>query len=193
MRTVTLLRRRRQTRSRELLLQAAIELFAERGYDRTTVRELGERAGVDPALIARHFGSKAGLYLASLRAERGDEVSADLLERGRLAALLDRGRHRIGPVWQIAVRAHKDPGVQVAARAELHGQLVAPLRARFERAGLDRPQLRAELAVAAMAGVTLGRGSGSFDELARASGEDLLDLTYSLLAGLLAPVDDAGT
>ena len=53
-------------RSHDLLLAAATELFAERGYDRTTVRELGERAGVDPALIARHFGSKAGLYLAAL-------------------------------------------------------------------------------------------------------------------------------
>ncbi|MFD9659211.1 helix-turn-helix domain-containing protein [Streptomyces mirabilis] len=33
-------------------------LFAERGFDRTTIRDIGERAGVDPALIARYFGSK---------------------------------------------------------------------------------------------------------------------------------------
>ncbi|MFE2696343.1 TetR family transcriptional regulator [Streptomyces mirabilis] len=28
------------------------------GFDRTTIRDISERAGVDPALIARYFGSK---------------------------------------------------------------------------------------------------------------------------------------
>src|SRR3954471_24536430 len=52
--------------TRRALLQAAGALFHERGYERTTVREIGERAGVDAALIARYFGGKEGLYLASL-------------------------------------------------------------------------------------------------------------------------------
>src|SRR3954468_14196970 len=52
--------------SRQALLDAAAALFDERGYERTTVREIGERAGVDAALIARYFGGKEGLYLASL-------------------------------------------------------------------------------------------------------------------------------
>ena len=102
---------RAPARSRDLLLDAAQLLFAERGFDRTTVREIGERAGVDPALIARHFGSKAGLYLAALRAELGDEVPADLLEPGRLRDLLARlGRRGTGPVFQAVVRAHDDGG-----------------------------------------------------------------------------------
>ena len=187
--TVTPLRRRGSARTRELLLAAAAELFAERGYDRTTLRELGERAGVDPAMVARHFGSKVGLYLAALRAELGDEVPADLLEPGRRADLLERVRRRgAGPVFQAAVRAHDDPEVQDAARAELHARLVAPLRARFERAGLDRPQLRAEVAVAAFVGVVLGRSSGAFEgELAGAGEQEVLALTGDLLAGLLAP------
>lgn len=188
--TVTPLRRRGAVRSRELLLEAAAELFAERGYDRTTVRDLGERASVDPAMIARYFGSKAGLYLAALKAELGDDVPADLLERERLAGLLERLRLRgTGPVFQAAVRASEDAQVQEAARAELHGRLVAPLRARFEQAGLDRPQLRAEIAVAAFSGVALGRGAGAFDELAAASAQDVLDLTSALLAGLAVPED----
>ena len=39
--------------SRESLLQAAQELFGQRGFERTTTRDIGERAGVDAALIAR--------------------------------------------------------------------------------------------------------------------------------------------
>ena len=180
--TVTPLRRRGSARTRELLLDAAGELFAERGYDRTTLREVGERAGVDPAMVARHFGSKVGLYLATLRAELGDEVPADLLDRDRLAALLARLRARgAGPVFQAAVRTHDDPEVQEAARAELHARLVTPLRTRFEREGRDRPGLRAEIAVAAFAGIALGRGSGAFAELAGADEQELLELTAELL------------
>ncbi len=48
--------------SREKLLAAASALFAERGYDRTTVREIAARAGVNQALLFRHFGSKQGLF-----------------------------------------------------------------------------------------------------------------------------------
>ena len=38
--------------SRRALLEAAQEVFEAVGYDRATTREIGERAGVDPALIA---------------------------------------------------------------------------------------------------------------------------------------------
>ncbi len=186
--SVTPLGPRVSARSKDLLLEAARDLFAKRGFDRTTVREVGERAGVDPALIARHFGSKAGLYLAALRAELGDEVPADLLEPGRLGDLLARlGRRGTGPVVQAVVRAHDDPAVQQAAREELHRRLVGPLRERFVGAGLDRPGLRAELAVAAFAGVALARGAGALDELSAASDDDLLALTADLLGGLLSP------
>ena len=53
--------------SRAALLRAAAALFDERGYDAATVRDIGERAAVDPALIARYFGGKEGLYLATLQ------------------------------------------------------------------------------------------------------------------------------
>ena len=54
-------RRRDSAASRDRLLSAAGELFADRGFDRTSAREIGERAGVDPTMIARYFGGKAQL------------------------------------------------------------------------------------------------------------------------------------
>ena len=43
---------------------AALECFAERGVKPTTVRQVAERAGVSPALVIHHFGSKEGLRSA---------------------------------------------------------------------------------------------------------------------------------
>src|SRR3982751_6983451 len=65
--------------SRRALLGAAGELFHARGYEGATVRDIGERARVDPALIARYFGGKEGLYLAALADEGAweDDVPQD--------------------------------------------------------------------------------------------------------------------
>jgi AcrR family transcriptional regulator len=178
-------RRRDSARSRELLLAAADQLFGERGFERTTTREIAERAGVDAALIARYFGSKSGLYIAALRAETGDATPPDLLDPDRLRTLLERsGRRGAGPVFQSAVLVHEDSTVRDAARAQLHSRLVDPLYERFAREGLDRPRLRAELATAAFVGVLLARDAGALEQLAAADIDDLVPLVRSALADL---------
>ncbi len=47
--------------ARAAIRNVALELFAERGPDAVTVREIATAAGVSPALVLHHFGSKAGL------------------------------------------------------------------------------------------------------------------------------------
>ena len=49
-------------RTREAIEAAARELFAINGFDRTTVRDIGVRAGIDPSMIIRYFGSKDALF-----------------------------------------------------------------------------------------------------------------------------------
>lgn len=49
-------------RGRQLLLGAARDIFAERGYKGTSTRDIAERAGVTEVMIFRHFGNKANLF-----------------------------------------------------------------------------------------------------------------------------------
>jgi len=63
--------------SREALLAAGTELFAERGFDGVSVQAIARKAGVNPAMISYHFGGKRDLYLAILAATF-DEIVADV-------------------------------------------------------------------------------------------------------------------
>ncbi|MFI0814995.1 TetR family transcriptional regulator [Streptomyces sp. NPDC021098] len=49
-------------RSRRLLLEAARDVFAEKGFAGARVQDIADRAGVNKQLIAYHFGGKEGLY-----------------------------------------------------------------------------------------------------------------------------------
>ncbi|MCM2317153.1 MAG: TetR family transcriptional regulator [Thermoanaerobaculia bacterium] len=48
--------------TREALVLAATDLFAEHGFDGVSVDQIAARSGVNKALINYHFGGKAGLY-----------------------------------------------------------------------------------------------------------------------------------
>jgi len=51
----------------ELLLKATSELLIELGVHNVTLKDIGERSGVDPALVSYYFGNKAGLMMGLLR------------------------------------------------------------------------------------------------------------------------------
>lgn len=55
--------------TRRRILSAAGELFAERGFRATTMREIAQRARVNLAAANYHFGSKQDLYLEVVRGE----------------------------------------------------------------------------------------------------------------------------
>ncbi|MFI6908063.1 TetR family transcriptional regulator [Nonomuraea sp. NPDC050394] len=64
--------------TRQRLLHAAAEAFAERGYDGTRVADIAAAAGVSNGALYAHFGSKADLLVAALRAH-GPRLLAELL------------------------------------------------------------------------------------------------------------------
>lgn len=50
----------------DVILDAAERLFAERGYDGCTVKQIGAAAKVNPALLSYYFGGKEGTYRAAI-------------------------------------------------------------------------------------------------------------------------------
>lgn len=55
-------RAQRRARTRAMILDAARHEFAQRGYQKATIRAVAERAGCDPSLVIQHFGSKRQLF-----------------------------------------------------------------------------------------------------------------------------------
>lgn len=74
---------------RAALLRAATCAFADLGYDRADLRGIARVAGVDPALVRVHFGTKAGLWLACVDGIVA-EVAPLLAESRRLSAATDQ-------------------------------------------------------------------------------------------------------
>jgi AcrR family transcriptional regulator len=63
---------------RALIEQAAAQLFAQRGYDATTVAEIVARAGVSKPMLYRHFESKQDLCMRLLERRRDELAAAPL-------------------------------------------------------------------------------------------------------------------
>jgi AcrR family transcriptional regulator len=183
--SVRLGRARDAEASRRALLDAGRSLFEERGYDRATTRDIGELAGVDPALIARYFGGKEGLYIATI-AEEPIGGSADGLDaHGVIAMLLERWEQRgHSPVS----RALASPTLTDEVREQIHAvtdsRLVDPLTAELEAHGVASPRLRAELLVALAVGVAVTRSNRTLTALASLSREELLAALAPLIETL---------
>ncbi|NYE45534.1 AcrR family transcriptional regulator [Spinactinospora alkalitolerans] len=93
-------RRKRMTgkERREQLLDIGRELFAERGFDGTSIEEIAARAGVSKPVVYEHFGGKEGIYAVVVDREMqkllgmvGDALigdhARDKLEHAALALL----------------------------------------------------------------------------------------------------------
>lgn len=64
--------------SRERLMHAALQLFAQQGFAKTSTREIAEAAGTNLAAISYYFGDKAGLYRAvffEMQGKPEDEIA----------------------------------------------------------------------------------------------------------------------
>jgi AcrR family transcriptional regulator len=171
--------------SRRALLDAARRIFDEVGYDRATTREIGERAGVDPALIARYFDSKEGLFIAAIAAGSAEEAGIEFEPAALLALLLERWEERgHSPISRALASPALSPGAREQISAVVGDRVLTGLVAELRAGGAVDPELRAELLVALAVGVAVTRTNGTLETLAAAPREQVLATLAPLLDAL---------
>lgn len=121
-------------RTKQAILLAAQALFSTRGYAEAGVRDIAARAGVNPALIARYYGSKLHLFEAALEASL-DVSLFTTVERENFgeetASALFKTRPDAAAVIPMLVFSAGDSHARQAALALLARQVIRPLETWF--------------------------------------------------------------
>ncbi|WP_051338011.1 TetR family transcriptional regulator [Streptomyces flavidovirens] len=175
--------------ARERILQAARDEFAERGYDKTSMRGIAKAAGVDAALVHHYFGTKDDVFAAAIEIsfEPATAVPA-VLGQGGTDGIGERlARYFIG-VWENpATRAPLLAVVRSALTNETAAKVLRTfvLRRLLERvaAELDVPDptFRAELAASHMVGIAILRYVIKAEPLASADPEQIIAMVAPTL------------
>ncbi len=166
------------------LIEAGTAVFAEKGYDAATTREVAERAVCSEGLIHRYFGGKRGLLLAILQ-QKGATISelmrAEIAESDDLRTELhDIMRHALTFMWEqrdfmrvSSTRAIIDPEVARVISTSINDGRVALVRerlARHQAAGRIRNAVDIQAIAESIAGI--GFESGFFWQVVFAKGHD---------------------
>ncbi len=173
--------------ARDAIAEAAGRLFAAQGYDATSVRAIAGAAGVDPSLVAHHFGDKQQLFLSV--------VALPIDGAAVVRTLLEGPEEAVGQrLAELALGLMSDPGprgriIALVRAAATNDAAAALLRERLTEGvleplasslGRDRPRLRASLLMSQTVGLMMARHVVGLEPLSSAGAEEL--------AAALAPV-----
>jgi AcrR family transcriptional regulator len=191
-------RKRDKLATKQALLAAGIEVFAERGYDAATTREVAARAQVNEQLISRYFGGKSGLLVAILQGfgqseraclgrmpPRCGDLAGEL--NAFLAAQIVHTRQAQCFIKVALTRAIVDPEVAAEmARQVAQGRVPFLLEWLITEQACGR--IRSDVDPAALAAglSSLGFGLGVLDQLVFDTPPDQLDAMATALARVIA-------
>lgn len=163
--------------TRDALLVAAREEFSAGGYAAATVRAIAARAGVDPAMIHHHFGSKRGLFAAAVELPFNPaDIEIERLASGPPEELGARLAAEFVRIWDRAGTAAAASMLRTALQSEeATARLRAVLVETLLRRGLTHimgwtPQSRwrASLLASQLIGLLTARYIARFEPLASA-------------------------
>jgi len=112
--------------TREEILAAARDRFADGGYDGASVRQIATRAGVDPALVYHYFGTKESLFRAAIGAPIDPAAVFPRIWAGDPAELGERIVRTFLGIWE-------DPTTGPAVRATVRSAVANDRSARLLR------------------------------------------------------------
>lgn len=113
--------------TREVILDTARTLFAERGFSGTTIRDVAQASGVSPALVMKLTGSKAELFQAAApdTPGLGDLAHPDeSLGCSMVRALVERRDSGDYEFWAVATSLVQEAPDPEVARRELVARVV---------------------------------------------------------------------
>jgi AcrR family transcriptional regulator len=177
-------RKRDAAATRQALLDAGAKLFAERGFDRTTVRDIAKLAGANQSLLFRYFGSKEALFEAVIARSGREQLAATPPERLFSTSL----RSMLDPVGQpnraleTYLRSSGSDGVAAAIRHEVGREYAGVLASLTDAPDAE---LRADLALAWLMGIALVREISGLEPLAGADPDDICRLVLAATKTLL--------
>jgi AcrR family transcriptional regulator len=189
MSTAPLPRDERRRRTETAILEAARELFSEVGFERATIRAVASRAGVDPALVMQHFGSKEQLFAEAARwpAEH-DTVTSASREQVPAAALADLFGRFEGADRESAIALMRNCLTHPAAATIMRDEVMCKRSEGVAQSiGGAEAELRAGLVGACMMGLGMARYLLELPAVAQASPEDIERLMTPVLKALTEP------
>jgi len=174
-------RRRGSAGTRPLILEAARELFAERGFDGTSLRAVARTAGVDPAMVHHFFAGKEALFVEAMEFPVDPARLVPQLLEGPREEIGERVVRTILGLWEdaemrsrvLAILRSATAGEQGAAmlREFMTAALLDPV---VERLGV--PPERVAMAAAQMLGMVMMRFVLEVEPVVRATEEELVEL-----------------
>jgi len=169
--------RPRSTRAQEVIRDAATRLFAERGFSRTSVRDIAAAAGVDPTIVIRHFGSKDALFLQTMSVDEGfrglTEGPLEDLGRNLLRRLVAHADPAQAEVFAALIGALDRPEVRNYVEQSTERHIVQPLIERLTGADAE---LRARLVTAQILGLLVAVWALRRPDLTSTPLDDVLDI-----------------
>lgn len=182
--------------AQERILRAARAQFAERGYDKTTMRGIARAAGVDAALVHHYFGTKDDVFAAAIEVSfEPAMVVPQILGQGVEGIGERLARFFVG-VWENP--ATRAPMLAVIRSALTHEAAAKVLRNFVLRRLLERvaaeldvpdPRFRAELAASHMVGIVILRYVVQVEPLASADPEEIVRIVAPTLQRYLTEPD----
>ncbi|MET7484167.1 TetR family transcriptional regulator [Streptomyces sp. NPDC005538] len=179
--------------TRDRILTAARDEFAERGYEKTSVRGIAKAAGVDPALVHHYFGTKEQVFESAIEVAFAPALDApEAVAEGPVDGVGERLTRFIFGVWENpATRrpllAIVRSAVNNEAAAAVFRRLVVSQVLGRVAAQLDLPdaELRAELAAAQLVGTAMLRYVIKVEPLASADPELIIARVAPVVQGHL--------